>query len=89
VLREIARVEGSMCTLCGGCLTVCPNEAIEVRLDAARVLDAVLCDGCGLCVAQCSGPLALELRDVAPYDPAAVERRRKKLELLRALGAEV
>ncbi len=89
MIREVARVEASMCTICGACLTVCPNEAIEVRLDAARVLDESLCDGCGLCVAQCSGPLALELREARPYDPAAVERRKQRLERLRALGAEV
>jgi MinD superfamily P-loop ATPase len=89
MLRQIATVEASMCTLCGSCLTVCPNDAIEVRMDAARVLDPALCQGDGLCVAVCSGPLALEWRDVAPYDPAAVERRKQKLERLRALGAEV
>ena len=89
MLRQIAHVEASMCTLCGSCLTVCPNNAIEVRADAAKLVDPALCKGDGLCVAACSGPLALEWRDVAPYDETAVERRRQKLERLRALGAEV
>jgi NAD-dependent dihydropyrimidine dehydrogenase PreA subunit len=85
----IVTQESSQCTLCGNCLTACPNDALEVRGDAARLVSEALCQGDGLCVGVCSGPLALELRDVAPYDPAAVERRRQKLERLRALGAEV
>jgi NAD-dependent dihydropyrimidine dehydrogenase PreA subunit len=89
MLRQIVTQEPSQCTMCGACLEVCPNEALAVRDDAVRLVNEALCQGDGLCVKACSGPLALEWREAAPYDEAAVTRRRQKLERLRALGAEV
>lgn len=42
------------CTLCGECVSVCPQKALSVDEKKERVLiDRVRCDGCMLCVKKC------------------------------------
>jgi len=45
-------VDLSKCRKCGVCETFCPDYAIEVTADGARV-DYDYCKGCLLCVKEC------------------------------------
>jgi AhpD family alkylhydroperoxidase len=85
MLREVIQVDASQCNLCGRCLTVCPHDALEVVVGRARLVNEVLCAGDGICLETC-GALWLEVREAAPFDEAAVERRREKRDRLRALA---
>lgn len=42
------------CLKCGKCVSACPKKAISIYNDAI-MLDRALCDGCGICVEECSG----------------------------------
>ena len=51
-LTQIAAVDGDLCGNCGGCVAVCPSDAIylsPVRLE----IDRDLCNGCGDCIMTC------------------------------------
>jgi len=87
--RLVIHVHEEACIACGNCLSSCPRGAIELVMDRAVLVDEALCAGDGACLEACGGALELELREAAPYDEAAVERRRGKRELLRSLGAEI
>lgn len=42
------------CTLCGDCVSVCPQEALMVdRAGDTLVIDRLKCDGCMICVKKC------------------------------------
>ena len=55
----VALVDPGKCTKCGRCIPVCPYGAIlgEVRKNIEFVSAA--CQGCGTCVAECTGDGAL------------------------------
>jgi pyruvate formate lyase activating enzyme len=43
----------SLCTGCGKCLKVCPNQALIGEAGQLPVVDRQRCSGCGLCVSAC------------------------------------
>ncbi|MBD3287768.1 DUF362 domain-containing protein [candidate division KSB1 bacterium] len=45
-------INKSDCTLCGECVKWCPEDAIELKADAAEI-DQKLCIGCGECLTVC------------------------------------
>jgi ferredoxin len=49
--RPVAAVDDALCTRCGICASICPNEAIVIE-QAVRI-DEERCLGCGACVQQC------------------------------------
>jgi len=86
MLREVMGVVAPQCNACGNCLTACPNEALEMVMGLPRLVRDELCSGDGICVQACGGALYLELREAAPYDEAAAERRLEKRARLRAMA---
>ena len=63
----VARVNPSVCSACGVCVSVCPYSAPFFRDEQERFfpgkaeINPVLCKGCGLCAASCrSGAITLE-----------------------------
>ncbi|MBN1161857.1 MAG: glycyl-radical enzyme activating protein [Dehalococcoidales bacterium] len=49
-----------LCTKCGKCAEVCPNNALEYQADKPPRIDRARCDGCGICCSACSyGALVL------------------------------
>ena len=47
----VARVDDRLCSQCGICVSICPNEAITI--EEKVVIDSTRCSGCGVCVCQC------------------------------------
>ncbi len=43
----------TLCTGCGKCLDICPNDAIHFDEDYGYISDSNICTGCGLCVDNC------------------------------------
>jgi len=48
----MAHVISDDCIMCGACVPVCPEEAIEEN-DPKFVIDADKCTDCGTCVDEC------------------------------------
>jgi ferredoxin len=58
----IRETDEDECIECGGCIEVCPVEAVTMENDALSV-DKSWCIGCGVCVAKCpTGAARLTLR---------------------------
>ena len=53
-------VENNLCTMCGTCAGICPENAIDMVMNYSKgvylpVIDESLCNECGLCVQCCPG----------------------------------
>ncbi len=53
-------VEDNLCTGCGTCIALCPNDAIEMVIDEKKgvyvpKLDGRKCNNCGICMKVCPG----------------------------------
>lgn len=53
-------VDDGLCTGCGTCVAICPNDAIEMAIDLRKglyvpKLDKQKCNDCGLCFDACPG----------------------------------
>lgn len=67
------RVDRDACTLCMGCVAVCPTQALSAGRDSPRLaFSEALCVQCGLCERSCP-EAAITLAPRFVYDP---ERRR-------------
>ncbi|HID25845.1 MAG TPA: 4Fe-4S dicluster domain-containing protein [Thermoplasmata archaeon] len=47
-----AEVDSQECLACGGCISVCPEDAITM-ISTKAVVDKKQCIGCGICVETC------------------------------------
>ncbi|MFA6431887.1 MAG: 4Fe-4S binding protein [Candidatus Margulisiibacteriota bacterium] len=48
-----AVVDSSICTGCGICVDICPNQALEVVDGIAKLVNVEKCDGNGGCADAC------------------------------------
>ncbi len=56
----VAKNIPSICLSCGGCVGVCPQDAISLK-DMKIIIDVSKCNGCGTCVIFCPvGAMTLE-----------------------------
>jgi ferredoxin len=46
------KVDRSRCLYCGGCVGVCPVQALELK-EVVLSVDSNKCIGCGICVKFC------------------------------------
>jgi len=46
------KVNHSRCMYCGGCVGVCPQDAMELR-EIILQIDPVKCNNCGICFKFC------------------------------------
>src|SRR5512137_2816363 len=53
VKRKIIKIDRSLCTGCGNCVTACAEGAIELRNGKAKVVKDSFCDGLGACIGEC------------------------------------
>jgi ferredoxin len=75
-------VNADRCCYCGGCVSVCPVDAI--CLAGTRLLVGEACIECGLCLPAC--PVGA-LREVGAEGPASVESRISRRYDLVVVGA--
>ena len=71
--RDIIRINEEKCTGCGSCVTGCPEGALQVIDQKARLISDLFCDGLGACIGDCpEGAIEIETREGEPYDERKV-----------------
>lgn len=71
--RKIISIDDTRCNGCGKCIPNCPEGAIQVIDNKARLISDLFCDGLGACIGHCpEGAITIEEREAAPYDEKKV-----------------
>jgi NAD-dependent dihydropyrimidine dehydrogenase PreA subunit len=96
--RKIIKIEEAKCNGCGLCIPNCPEGAIQIIDNKARLISDLFCDGLGACIGHCpQGAIFIEEREAEKYDERKVMENIVKqgvntikahLEHLRGHGEE-
>jgi|GEM_PF-478420 len=61
------RFSAELCTACGNCAEVCPEEALDMESGQTPTLNDERCLGCGQCLAECEEK-AIEMKGLDKYE---------------------
>jgi Pyruvate/2-oxoacid:ferredoxin oxidoreductase delta subunit len=71
--RKIISIDDAKCNGCGECIPNCPEGAIQIIDNKARLIGDLFCDGLGACIGHCPrGAITIEEREAVPYDEKKV-----------------
>ncbi len=71
--REIITIDEERCNGCGLCIPNCPEGAIQIIDEKARLISDLFCDGLGACIGHCpEGAITVEKREARPYSEKQV-----------------
>ena len=95
--RKVITIDDEKCNGCGLCIPNCPEGALQMISNKARLVSDLFCDGLGACIGHCpEGAITIEEREAEPYDERKVLKNivpqgpdviRAHLEHLRDHGA--
>lgn len=73
VKRKIIQINNKKCNGCGVCIPNCPEGAIQIIDEKARLISDLFCDGLGACIGHCpTGAITVIEREAEPYDEKKV-----------------
>jgi ferredoxin len=71
--RKIISIDDDKCVGCGVCIPNCPEGAIQMIDNKARLISDLFCDGLGACLGHCPvSAITIEEREAEPYDERKV-----------------
>jgi Pyruvate/2-oxoacid:ferredoxin oxidoreductase delta subunit len=71
--RSIIKIDEDLCNGCGNCIPNCPEGAIQIIDEKARLISDLFCDGLGACLGHCpQGAISTEVREAEPYNERKV-----------------
>ena len=74
--RSIITIDEKKCTGCGACIPKCPEGALQIIDDKARLVSDIFCDGLGACLGPCpEHAITVETREAENYDERKVMSR--------------
>lgn len=81
MLRDIIKIDESLCNGCGICVPNCYEGALQVIDGKVRLVSELMCDGLGACIGHCpEGAITIEKREAEPYNETKV------IEQMAAMG---
>ena len=67
--RKIITIDEHKCNGCALCMPNCPEGAIQIIDQKARLISDLFCDGLGACIGYCpQGAITIEEREAVAYD---------------------
>lgn len=73
VKRQIIKIDEDTCTGCGECIPNCPEGALQIIDDKARIISDLFCDGLGACIGHCPvDAISIEEREAEEYSERRV-----------------
>ena len=73
MVRDIIKIDEEKCNGCGLCIPNCPEGAIQIIDEKARLISDLFCDGLGACLGHCpEGAIEVEKREAEAYDERQV-----------------
>ncbi len=71
--RNIIEISEEKCNGCGECIPNCPEGALQIIDNKARLVSDLFCDGLGACIGHCpQGAINVVEREAEPYDERKV-----------------
>ena len=71
--RKIIKIDEAKCNGCGLCIPNCPEGALQMIDDKARLISDLFCDGLGACIGHCpEGAITIEEREAEAYNEKKV-----------------
>ncbi len=71
--RKIVKIDEEKCNGCGLCIPNCPEGALQIIDEKARLVSDLSCDGLGACIGYCpQGAITIEEREAEEYSETKV-----------------